>query len=543
MLRALPSAAARLGTLPDQARARGLPVHALALVGLVALAYNYSFASLIGGLTLQTPLAYLGFVPVLALVVAWVHLCREPAPLAIHDRQLDYIVGLGLIGLAGFILLLMPTQSAQFWLDRLDLVSLPFFVAGLVALLFGVRRLWAVRIPILFLFLAWPAPYIPVVGDAMRAFADLAASAVARITTVLPFASAAPGDDTLFFVGSGSGAFAVSVSTACSGVNGLVGYLLLGGVLADLGQGPRRRRLAWLIVGLVLVWALNVARILAILAAGAAWGQTAALDVLHPYAGLVLFDLVLVAMLVLASRFGVRLALPSVRPGTALHVPTPVRRIRFPLAVAAVCALAVGVGDANLVRYSALAGELGNARIPALNALDPALPDWQAQYVADFPQARQFFGGAATWNRVLYSSLPGASLQSSAPIYLDVINTDDPGSLAAYGLEACYRFHGYSIESTAPVAVGGGVTGQVIDYHNAGTGEDWSSLWWEWPTTDGTRTHYERVVIFVTGGPAATYTGASTGPRVDAVRFQSTDDFLVTMGRSIAAAQLKRTVQ
>ncbi len=540
MPRVLPGGLRRPGPAP--AVVRRLPWRALALIALVALAYHYTFTSLISGLTLQTPLAYLGFVPVLALVIAWVRLSRSAAPLPIHDRQLDYIVGLTLIALAGSILWLMPTTSAEFWLARLDLVSLPFFVAGTVALLFGTRRLWAVRIPILFLFLAWPAPYIPVVGDAMRAFADLAATAVARITTILPFASVAPGDPTLFFVGSGSSSFAVSIGSACSGVNGLVGYLLLGGVLVDLGQGSRRRRVAWLGVGLALVWVLNVVRILGILAAGAAWGQAAALDVLHPYAGLVLFDVVLFAMLALAPRFGVRLALPSRRPGTALSIPSPVRRVRIALAVGVVCAVAIGVSDGALVRYSAVAGALGSARIAPLNALNAQLPGWQTQYVSAFPQAQQFFGSAATWNRVLYSSDSSAPLRSSAPIYLDVINTTDPGTLAAYGLDACYRFHGYRIDGTYSVDVGSGVTGQVIDYHNPSQGTDWSALWWEWPYTDGTGTYYERVVIFVTGGPDATYAGAAAGPTVAAPRFQSTDDFLVSMGRAIVADQLRRAV-
>ncbi len=540
MRRVLPSGLPRLGPVPDAVRR--LPWRALALIALVAVAYHYTFTSLVSGLTLQTPLAYLGFVPILALVIAWVRLSRLPAPLPIHDRQLDYIVGLTLIALAGSILWLMPSSSAEFWLARLDLVSLPFFVAGTVALLFGTRRLWAVRIPVLFLFLAWPAPYIPVVGDAMRAFADLAAAAVGRITTILPIATAAPGDPTLFFVGSGSAAFAVSIGSACSGVNGLVGYLLLGGVLADLGQGSRRRRLAWLAVGLALVWVLNVVRILAILAAGAAWGQAAALDVLHPYAGLVLFDVVLFAMLVLAPRFGVHLALPSRRPGTALSIPSPVRRVRVALAVGVICAVAIGVSDGALVRYSAVAGALGSARIAPLNALNAQLPGWQTQYVSAFPQAQQFFGSAATWNRVLYSSDSSASLRSSAPIYLDVINTPDPGTLAAYGLDACYQFHGYRIDSTVSVEMGSGVTGQVIDYHNTAQGTDWSALWWEWPYTDGTGTYYERVVIFVTGGPDATYAGAAAGPTVAAPRFQATDDFLVSMGRAIVADQLRRAV-
>ena len=534
----LPAVTSRLEASP---LARRLPWRAIALVSLVIVAYNYSFQTLLDGLTLQTPLAYLGFVPILALVVAWVHLTRQPAPLAIHDRQLDYIVGGSLIGIAAAILILMPAESASFWLSRLDLVSLPFFAAGLVALLYGVRRLWALRVPILFLFLAWPAPYIPLVGDAMRAFTNVAASAVAAITSVVPLARPAPGDDTLFFVGSGPAAFAVSVGSACSGVNGLVGYLILGGVLLDIGQGPRWGKAVWLAVGLALVWALNVARILAILAVGDWAGETAALGVLHPYAGLILFDLVLLGMLALAGRFGVTMTLPSVRPGTILRVPTPVHRARYALLVATVAALVIAVGDAGLARYSALAGELGDARIARLDALDAKVAGWQASYVAAYGQAKQFFGAEASWDRVLYSSTGAAVLRSSIPIYVDVIDTRDASTLTAYGLEACYQFHGYRIEAAADVALPAGVQGQLIDYHDPVHATDWSALWWEWPVADGTGTGFERVVIFATGGPGATFVGGASGPRVIS-RFQATDDFLLAMGRQVISAHMKAPV-
>ncbi|HYM83256.1 MAG TPA: exosortase/archaeosortase family protein, partial [Candidatus Dormibacteraeota bacterium] len=519
----------RLEALPLVQR---LPWRAIALVGLVVVAYHYSFQTLLDGLTLETPLAYLGFVPILALVVAWSHLARHPAPLPIHDRQLDYIVGTAMIGVAAAILLLMPASSAAFWLSRLDLVSLPFFVAGLIALLYGVRRLWALKVPILFLFLAWPAPYLPLVGDALRAFADLAASAVAAVTAIVPVARPAPGDQTLFFVGSGPAAFAVSVGSACSGVNGLVGYLILGGVLLDIGRGPRGGKAAWLGVGLALVWLLNVVRIVTILIVGARFGEAAALDVLHPYAGLVLFDVALLSMLAIAPRFGVSMSLPVVRPGTILRVPTPVRRVRVAVLVATVAAVVIALGDAGLARYSALAGELGNARIARLDALDPQVPGWQVSYVAAYTQARQFFGSAASWDRVLYSSTPVAALRSSIPIYVDVIDTQDASTLTAYGLEACYQFHGYRIESSADVAVGPGLSGQLIDYHDPTHGTDWSALWWEWPVTDGSRTSFERVVIFATGGPGASFAGAPAGPTV-ADRFQPIDDFLLGLGRTM----------
>src|SRR5262245_44373001 len=89
---------------PRIAVARGFPLRAAVVVGLVLLAYNYSLSTLARGLGLNTPLAYLALVPVIALVLAATRLRLEPEALPIHDRQVDWIVGIGLIAIAAAVL-------------------------------------------------------------------------------------------------------------------------------------------------------------------------------------------------------------------------------------------------------------------------------------------------------------------------------------------------------------------------------------------------------------------------------------------------------
>jgi hypothetical protein len=145
---------------------------------------------------------------------------------------------------------------------------------------------------------------------------------------------------------------------------------------------------------------------------------------------------------------------------------------------------------------------------------------------------------------VLYSSLPTASLSSSVPVYLDVIDTDDRGALAAYGLEACYQFHGHRIEKTTTVDLGAGIAAQVIDY-SVSRGTVWSAVWWEWPYARGTSTWYQRIIVFVSGGPEATFS-ATDAPlagtdRLGADRFAATDRFLVSLASEIVRAKVAQT--
>lgn len=526
---------------PRVAAARELPLRAAVLVGLVVLAYNYSLLTLARGLTLQTPLAYLALVPPIALVLAFARLRIEPRALPIHDRQVDWIVGTVLLLGAGAVLVLVPGgTSSTFWLQRIDLLTLPLFVAGLITLLFGVRRAWQLKGPIGFLLLAWPVPYTVILGDAIGAFTELTAHLVAAFTRIVPIAHPAAGDDTLFFVGSGSQAFAVSVGSACAGVNSFVGFLLVGTALLYVVRGPLVRRIAWLSAGLVLVFGLNVVRIASILGVGSAFGQTAALDVLHPVAGLIVFNIGVLAMFALVPRFGLRFLPLAPRTKDPTPERNPVQRVRPALVVAIGVAAMLAVTNAAYARYDAISSGLADARLKSFDVRSMHLAGWSSRYIAAFPMATQYFGSSATWDRALYKSSAQSAATSTRPIYVDVLTTDDPSTFAAYGVEACYRFHGYDIVSITNADIGAGGSAQVIDYFNSKVGATWSTLWWEWPYSDGLKTRYERVVLLLGEGPKAQFTGITAGDvGTQDPRFVDTDRFLMTMARTIVRGQLE----
>lgn len=523
------------------AAVRQLPLRAAALVGLVLFAYNYSLLTLARGLTLQTPLAYLALVPIMAIGLAVARLRIEPKGLPIHDRQLDWIVGLGLLGTAAAVLIFVPNPSSStFWLQRIDLLTLPLFVAGLIALLFGVRRLWSLKGPIAFLLLAWPVPYTLFLSGVAGQFTELTAHLVAAITKIIPVATAGATDDTLFLVGSGVRAFSVSVGSACSGVNSFVGFLLIGSALLYIVRGPVIRRLIWLALGLALVFGLNVLRIVVILVVGANFGQAAALDVLHPIAGLIVFNIGVFAMVALVPRFGLWFVGPRDRPEVGgSNTPSHVSRVRPAMIVAVCVACILAVTNAAYARFDAISAGLGDARLGAFDVNSLNLAGWHSRFLTQFAQAKQYFGESATWDRALYWPTPEASLSSTRSIFVDVLTTDDPGSLAAYGVEACYRFHGYTIKSITTADVGAGVTAQIIDWVNPKVKADWSALWWEWPYTDGGKTRYERVMILMGEGPDAQFTGVTAKDvATQDTRFAESDRFLVTLGRTIVQSQL-----
>jgi exosortase/archaeosortase family protein len=517
-----------------------IPVRGLVLVASVALAYNYSLETLTRGLTLQTPLAYLALVPFIAVLLGAINFRLEPRLRPIHDRQVDWIVGLMLISIAGAIDFLLPSAyTTDFWQHRIDMIGLPFFAAGMIALLYGSRRLWALRWAVMFLFLAWPDPYVRFLATAIGTSTDVALSAVTESLKFLPVAQ--PIGNATFVVTHNGQHFSLAVGSACSGINSLVGFVILGAAFNTIFKGGILRRILWLAAGLILVGALNVVRIDLIFIAGALMGESFAIDVLHPVAGIIVFGIGGLAMLGIAPLFGLRIPQPPrteaiSTPSRPISDPPSVRhsarhlRVATPMAVGLTIAILLAVPDASFVHYDSLVDAFGS---PTLGAIDPTavtVVGWQSAPSSSFDQATSYFGARATWQRVPFSTTTPTASGVPSSVYLDVIRTDDAGSLSAYGVEACYNFHGYSQVLGGSSDVGAGVQASVASFRSPISGTDWSILWWEWPFNAGGQTRYERLVLLAPLNP----TGQSSD--TPAASFQTAQATLESLARSIVSA-------
>ncbi|HEX7592457.1 MAG TPA: hypothetical protein VF375_10945, partial [Candidatus Limnocylindrales bacterium] len=132
------------------------------------------------------------------------------------------------------------------------------------------------------------------------------------------------------------------------------------------------------------------------------------------------------------------------------------------------------------------------------------------------------------------------STSTSGPstVYLDVIRTDDSGSLASYGVEACYNFHGFTQVSSFSEDVGAAVDAKVASYRSPDSATAWSILWWEWPYNAGGQTRYERLVLLAPLDPAG-QPGASTTQAT----FNAAQSTLESLARTIVSAGMSDQVQ
>ncbi len=471
----------------------------------VGIAYNYSLTTLLQGATQDTPLAYVSLVPAIALALAAIRARpMKPEP-AIYDRHVDYTVGVPLISVAIATNLLLPSRwSTMFWVYRVDLFTLPFFVAGAVAIIFGVRVMWRQKLAIAYLFLAWPYPYQTVLLRVLDAFTDATIFSINKVLTVVHVATPVSSlDNSLYSVVHDGRSFPLSIVSACSGVNSVVGFLLVASAFAAIVRGPLFRKVAWLVGGMVLLWAINLGRITFIFWAGRTWGENIAINILHPYVGMFTFSAGVVIMVLLIGPLGMHIGIGEARPAPAAAAgpgrPTgnlAVPKFYLLMVVALVAALVLGVANLGLRNYNLVATASGEPRLTAF-VNSPVVPaGWTVELTNTFDWAKPLFGYTSVWNRYIMYPSQGGDLHANLPVVADVINTPDLSTFSAYGIEQCYQFHGYALTDVAKVGLPGGITGQSMSYTSQQYGS-WSIVYWIVPVKMGTGTNYERVVLYV----------------------------------------------
>jgi exosortase/archaeosortase family protein len=463
-------------------------------------AYYYSLSSLLQTLGFETPLAYLALVPLISCALAWFHRNPTRPEPAINDRHLDYIVGLPLLAVAISINEFLPkSQSVLFWLRRMDLLSFPFFVAGLVAIIFGTRTLWRQKVAVLYLFLAWPWPYTTILLGTLDGFTNVTIAGLTAALKVVHLGTPiGPASSGLFQITHHGVSFPVSVVTACSGVDGMVGFFLVGAAFACVVRGPRLRKAIWLACGLFLLWVTNLGRLLLIFWAGRKYGEQVALSVLHPIAGLVIFNIGVLLMVLLLKPMGLSLRRLSSTDWIPPHPPKGSKPPPLFMAAALVVAVTVllNVNNTSLKSFDIVAGAAGEPKLSSFLA-DPATPvGWQRQFAEEFFNGKSLFGNSSRWFRYEYFDQGGGDLSANVPITADVINAPNVSSFGAYGVEACYDFHGYKLRDVAQISLGHGINGQSLSYTTQ-SGEDWSIVYWIWPVRNGAQTRYERVILYM----------------------------------------------
>jgi len=381
-------------------------------------------------------------------------------------------------------------------------LSLPWFAGARLVLLFAARALVPLAFPIAFLLLAWPLPYLALLERGLTAFTNATAWAVAHAASFTHVASViAASGDSRYFVEHGGNPIVVSVASACSGVNALIGFGVVGIAALWLVRGPVVRRLAWLLAGAALVWALNVVRIVGVFLVAHLLGEHAAFDLLHPVAGIIALNLAFVLLIWLLPLFGLErrrlddfevVDTPLARTALPAHQATP-WRIGPRLLLLVVLTGAFALADGQLGSAAKGLEETGRPAVAAFMDRPTAGRGWTVQRIDEIGWASPYYGRHSSWIRYRLRPVGALASQGRFTVWTDAVLSPDLGALNAYTLAHCYAFHRFHVQVSRRVDLGDGVVGQLFVYRTSRT--VWHALAWQWPVLRGDKVEHEGIVL------------------------------------------------
>ena len=475
---------------------------ALLRTGVVALATTaalpYSLAALVADFRYAGALGELVLVPFCALALALAAAWRHPWVAALRPGRADWALAAGSAGLAAGLLTVGPVLAGNlYYAVRPDLLAVPLVAVAAVCLLFGVRALVAFVLPLLLLCLTWPLPLRAVLEPATAVLTELTSGALRLVLQVLPLATPVPGTgDLRLLVPAAGGPFEVVVASACSGMTGVGGTLLVALAAQYVLHGSARSRALWLTVAVVMAWVLNLLRIALLLGVGRVLGERVALDVVHPVAGLLLLNLSFAALLLLAPRCGLALGLASPVPAdTPLTSPAPVpdrmRRSSLVRRASALAAVAVVLGVLDTV-VPGTAGAYAAGDPAARASTAPAVRGYVLGARQEQAWARVYYGQDSSWTRYRLHPATGGNAPT---LWVDSVTTGEWAALRAHPLLDCYRFHGFDVQRTSRRILARGVLADEVVYRRP-DGATWHVLSWQWPVrSTGDALRHERVVL------------------------------------------------
>ncbi|MCL5960249.1 MAG: exosortase/archaeosortase family protein [Chloroflexi bacterium] len=461
----------------------------------VLVAAWYSLLQLASLAPSDTPLAFVALVPVLAGYLL-IHDGRRPA--TNRDQADPFVDGLAfliLFAVCSFLVFVLPVKLGwYYWLQRLDLLLVPVFATGIVFLFWGWAGVATSWRGLLYLTLVWPYPLV-LLQQGMAPILTALTTAFGRLTVhnlALPISVSA--SDPSRFVGTGAESFAIIIADECSGVNAVIGFLVVGLPLVLTWSGRPSSKVKWLLTGMAMAFFSNLLRVGILLYLSAAHGVEFALGTVHPILGTVLFVGVFMVMLVATRFFRLRFDTDPLSvnpPSQGMLIPDG---FRYRVIVVGIAALVLALGQTTLVQF----GPLSNDSVPVVSAQEassllPNIPGWNRELRQEI-NWEHLFGPDSQSSVFSYRS-------GEASVVVQFVATSDKGALDSYSVEQCSLFHGEEVVGVSTVSLGHGISGRLVESKFTPVGKrkrlNANALYWVMPFAIGKHEYNARISLLV----------------------------------------------
>ncbi len=449
----------------------------------------------------KDPSSFAGIVLLMALLQLVFFFTKEATP-SIDWR--GWAAALVLFALGASVLLFLPFElSLGFWYFRMDMLALSFFLAGALALLFGAEALWRMRFLPIYSLLAWPVIALPLIwlephltsftADFLQFFASTFGLAITR------------GAGNVFTTPASE--IPIIIAPACAALAAILGFAAFVLPFAYHLRGKLNKRVTWLALGVVLVGLLNLARIAIVALLWSYFGLTSAVSFFYNFSGTMLFNISVLAVLLLIPVFG--LSFPPLRgasvfrEGIHASFSKSIRSLRASAKMLAPPILALVILTAGfylldssvMVNYSWLEN-FGGQQFSTVQANPDELPypdDW------DFIASDTGFSANYTVSRFIFEMPDGSQVQAMA-------FSSSNSSALSFSAEDKLRSEGYTLQRETLTPIGYGITGRGVSYYKNGT--YYSTFYWTQPAVFGGSPTY--AAFLFTMGDDENYSHASS---------------------------------
>ena len=182
--------------------------------------------------------------------------------------------------------------------------TIPFFTAGAILTLFGKNTLRTSLFPLVLILFITPLPgdFTTYWGSVLSLYTTSASVAVIQALGFGATTSSQAGSPIVEYTSLAGGQVAFAVSIACSGLYSLTGFAAFSAFAAYIPRGRLLAKVTLFGVGFAVVYALNIVRVIIILIMGRFYGQGAALETFHTFAGTILIFLGTLGILFLGEK-------------------------------------------------------------------------------------------------------------------------------------------------------------------------------------------------------------------------------------------------
>ncbi|MEM2561897.1 MAG: exosortase/archaeosortase family protein, partial [Candidatus Bathyarchaeia archaeon] len=183
-------------------------------------------------------------------------------------------------------------------------LTIPIFTAGLTLILFNAQTLRQAAFPIAFLALLIPPPaeILYAIGSTLSTVSSEASYMIIRAMNIPSILSEEYGNPTITIVRPNDSAIEFAIDVACSGIYSLIGFVVFAVFIAYITRDKLWKKIMVFLIGVPLIYALNILRITIILLIGYYYGEQPALEIFHLLGGWSLIFLGTILLLTVSEK-------------------------------------------------------------------------------------------------------------------------------------------------------------------------------------------------------------------------------------------------